>query len=135
MKTSEDIAIKVREVLLNASIPDVSIEWDRKGYDRTKEVVIVPHTTDGEGSLRAATIILNIHVPDKYDADNSCYEADRATLIDLKGKVIDAVKRYYWKGTGISWSVSSVGAIIKEPDHNEHYTSVYLTSHIRERKN
>ena len=130
MIITEDIAIKVRQVLLDANI-GVDVVWQRSDYETTKEIVIVPHTTTGEGSLREAAIIINIHCPDRWNG--TAYEPDMQSLIDIKKSVISAVKRYYWKGTGINWKISSLGQPVKEPSYNEHFCSVYLTAYIRER--
>lgn len=133
MILSEEIACKVREVLLAAQMTGVSVEWERKGYDKTKEIVIVPHYADGEGSLRDAVVVVNIHVPDKFDKTNNRYETDFGALIDLKKSVVSTLKNYVWKGTGINWEVSSLNPPLKEPEHNEHFVSVRVTAHIREK--
>lgn len=130
MVISEEIAIKVRQVLLDAQL-GVDVVWQRSGYDTTKEIVVVPHAATGEGSLREAAVIINIHCPDLWNGVT--YEPDFPSFIDLKKSVISAVKRYYWKGTGINWSIKSLNPPAKEPDHNEHFCSVYLTAYIRER--
>ena len=130
MILSEEIAIKVRQVLLNANL-GVDVVWQRSGYEITKEIVIVPHAATGEGSLRESAVIINIHCPDIHNG--SAYETDKQSFIDLKKSVISAVKRYYWKGTGINWAIKSIGSYAKEPEYNEHFCSIYLTAYIRER--
>ncbi len=131
MTTSEEIAIQVRSVLMNAC-PDLLVSWQRHGYEKTNEVVIVPHTCTGEGSIRIAVVKVNIHVPDIYDTENKCYEVDYATLIALKKSVSDALKRHVLPGTGINWVITSLDPPIKEPQYNEHFVSVNIESYIRE---
>ena len=131
MTTSDDIAIKVREVLVAANISGASVVWARQGYEKTNEIVIVPHRSDGEGSLRDAVVMVNIHVPDK--PNGTAYEPDFIRLNTLHKAVISALKNYYWRGTGINWEISSLDPSIKEPDHNEHFKSVRVTAHIREK--
>ena len=96
MTFSEDIAVKVREVLLAAHIDGVAVVWSRHGYDTDDEIVIVPHHSDGEGSMRDAVVMVNIHCPDKFDG--KAYEADFNRLTSLKRSVVDALKNHVWKG-------------------------------------
>ena len=131
MTFSEDIAVKVREVLLAAQISGATVEWSRHGYDTTSEIVIVPHYSDGEGSVRSAVVMVNIHCPDKFDG--KAYETDFNRLTSLKKSVTGALKNYVWKGTGINWEVSSLSPPLQEPDHHEHFVNVRVTAHIREK--
>lgn len=131
MRQSEDIAIQVRQVLLDAKI-GVDVVWQRSNYEQSKQIVIVPHTANGEGSLREIVIIVNIHCPDLWNG--SGYEIDYQSFIDLKASVIKHLKRYYWKGTGINWAVKTINSPVKEPDYNEHFASIYLTAYVRERE-
>ncbi|MBQ7143211.1 MAG: hypothetical protein IJR84_09190 [Bacteroidaceae bacterium] len=132
MTTSEDIAIMVRSVLI-ANCPGLTVSWQRHGYEQTNEVVIVPHMSMGESSIRTAVVKVNIHVPDIYDPANTCYETDLATINTLKKQVIDALKRHVEENTGINWRITSLDPAIKEPDHNEHFASVNIEAYIRER--
>ena len=112
MTFSEDIAVKVREVLLAAHIDGVAVVWSRHGYDTDDEIVIVPHHSDGEGSMRDAVVMVNIHCP-----------------------VVDALKNHVWKGTGINWEVTNLTPPLQEPDHHEHFVNVRVVAHIREKQN
>ncbi len=132
MITSEDIAINVRNVLI-ASCPGLTVSWQRHGYEQTTEAVIVPHTAQGEASIRTAVVKVNIHVPDIYDNASKCYETDLGTINTLKKQVTEALKRHVLPGTGINWRVTSLDPAIKEPDHNEHFASVNVEAYIRER--
>ena len=133
MIASEDIAIKIREVLLAANISGADVVWNRSGYERTDEIVLVPHRSDGEGSLRDAVVMVNIHVPDGYNG--AAYETSYPRLTAIRKEVVSALKNYYWPGTGINWEVSSLDPAIKEPDYNEHFMCVRVTAHIREKSN
>ena len=132
MITSEDIAINVRAVLVE-SCPNLTVSWQRHDYEKTNEVVIVPHIAMGEASIRTVVVKVNIHVPDIYDACSNCYEKDLATLNTLKKQVTEALKRHVLIGTGINWRITSLDPPIKEPDHNEHFASVNIEAYIRER--
>jgi len=130
MTTSEDIAIMIRELLVDAAISGVTVEWQRHGYETTKEIVIVPHYADGEGSLRSAVVMVNIHCPDIFNGQ--AYETDMASLISLKKSVILVLKNHVWIGTGINIEVNGLNPPIKEEGHNEHYASLRILAHIRE---
>ena len=43
------------------------IDYERNDYTK-EDVIIVPHTIDGEASVRYGQINVNIHVPDKVIA-------------------------------------------------------------------
>ena len=133
MTFSEDIAVKVREVLLAAHIDGVAVVWSRHGYDTDDEIVIVPHHSDGEGSMRDAVVMVNIHCPDKFDGN--AYEANFNRLTSLKRSVVDALKNHVWKGTGINWEVTNLTPPLQEPDHHEHFVNVRVVAHIREKQN
>ena len=131
MITSENIAVKVREVLLSANIQGATVVWSRTGYEKTCEIVLVPHRSDGEGSLRNAVVVVNIHAPDK--TNGTAYEPDYNRLMALTDAVVSALKNYVWVGTGINWEIEGLDATLKEPDRNEHFKSVRVIAHIREK--
>lgn len=132
MTTSEDIAIEVRKKLLACHIDGATVEWQRH-YGDTKEIVIVPHTATGEGSMRTAVVKVNIHCPDIYNPIGNAYEADHPSLIGLLKEVIAALRRTTLPRTGINWVITMLDPAIKEPSHNEHFVSVTVEAHIREK--
>lgn len=132
MITQEEIAIKVREVLLASDHDGVPVVWQRTGYDKTEEIVIVKGYADGEGSFRNAVITVNIHVPDIFNKESQVYEENGPRFIVLKKLVNEALRRYYWTGTGINWEITGMSQPMKERDYNEHFVSVRITAHIRE---
>lgn len=134
MITSEEIAILVRSTLI-AACPNLTVSWQRHGYEKTKEVVIIPHTSGGEGSIRTNVVKVNIHVPDIFDTVNKCYEIDYGSLIPMKKSVIDALKRHVEGNIGTNWKVSSIDQPLKEPEYNEHFASINIESYTRERNN
>lgn len=134
MITSEDIAIKVRAVL-SASCQNITIEWQRHGYEKTNSIVIVPHTAEGEGKIRTVVVKVNIHVPDIYDTENNCYETDIATLNTIKKQVINALKTHTESNMSANWRITSLDPAIKEPEYNEHFVSINIEAYIRERIN
>lgn len=133
MITSEDIAIEIRKLLLANPIDGLTVSWQRTGYEQSKEVVIVPSTATGEGSIREAVVILNIHCPDIFNTTTNGYESDFASLMAYRTAIANTVKHHTLKGTGINWRVSLMNPITKEPQYNEHYCSIYVTAYIRER--
>ena len=125
MTFSEDIAVKVREVLLAAHIDGVAVVWSRHGYDTDDEIVIVPHHSDGEGSMRDAVVMVNIHCPDKFDG--KAYEADFNRLTSLKRSVVDALKNHVWKGIKTkqygcknNWASQNLRSPYYRPELNGH---------------
>lgn len=132
MITSEEIAIIVRSVLI-ANCPDITVSWQRHGYEQTQEVVIVPHTAEGVGSIRTAVVKVNVHVPDIYDTENGCYETDFENLISLKKRVVEVLKRHTEGEIGTNWRITSLDPPIKEPQYYEHFASINIEAYIRER--
>ena len=135
MTTSEDIAIEIRKLLLADPIDGLTVSWQRSGYEQSKEVVVVPHTATGEGSIRMAVVVLNIHCPDIFDTATNTYEPDFASLASLRHAVILLVEHHVLTGTGINLRVTALNPITKEPQYNEHFCSLYVTAYIRERNN
>lgn len=131
MVLSEDIAIQVRQVMLDAGLTDVV--WQRSGYEKKIQYVIVPHMTTGESSLRTAVVKVNIHVPDIYNNRTKAYEPNLAKLVELKHLLADTLKRYVWHDTGINWNITGLDAPLKEPSYNEHFASLTIEAHIREK--
>lgn len=134
MITSEDIAILVRSTLTTACT-DLTVSWQRHGYEKTNEVVIVPHMSTGEGSIRTCIVKVNIHVPDIYDTANGCYETDFPTIKSIRDRVVNALKHHVEGTIGTNWRIESLDPPIKEPQYNEHFASVNIEAFVRERNN
>nr|DAF67750.1 MAG TPA: hypothetical protein [Caudoviricetes sp.] len=139
MITSEEIAIRVYQLLHASEVKKMitgSIDYQR--YDYTKEdVIIVPHTTDGEGSFRLGQINVNIHVPDIQEKTGngvSVWSPDRARLIQIRAKVIEVLQNHYERGKGYNWNIGRLNPPIKEPERNEHFVSLALELTIRDKK-
>ena len=67
MITTEEIATKVYAMLQASEVKNFIsgvIDYERNDYTK-EDVIIVPHTIDGEASVRYGQINVNIHVPDK----------------------------------------------------------------------
>ena len=70
MITTEEIATKVYAMLQASEVKNFIsgvIDYERNDYTK-EDVIIVPHTIDGEASVRYGQINVNIHVPDKVIA-------------------------------------------------------------------
>lgn len=132
MITSEDIAIKIRAKLLD-EFNEVKVSWQRSDYEDSKEIVVVPHTATGEGSIRIVVVKVNVHVPDIYDSENKCYEADFSELNNLKKRVVKALKNHTDGSISTNWKITSLDPPIKEQEYNEHFVSVSIEAYIRER--
>lgn len=136
MITTEEIAVKVYQ-LLTAS--DVATEITGTiGYERTdytkEDVIIVPHTIDGENSVRFGQINVNIHVPDLPGTDSdghTTYSTHFQRLIDIRKKVIAVLQNHFEKGSGYNWYIGRLNPPIKEQQHEEHYVSLALELTVR----
>ena len=70
MITTEEIATRVYAMLQASEVKNFIsgvIDYERNDYTK-EDVIIVPHTIDGEASVRYGQINVNIHVPDKVIA-------------------------------------------------------------------
>ena len=64
MITTEEIAVRVYKMLQDSEVKAIItgvIDYERNNYSK-EDVIIVPHTIDGEGSVRFGQINVNIHV-------------------------------------------------------------------------
>lgn len=140
MITTEEIAVKVYQMLKDAVTSgslttDGEIDYERTDYEH-EGIIIVPHTIDGEGSVRFGQVNVNIHVPDLANAgDRSVYRINKIRLIELRSAVIDILKRHFELGTGYNWKIGLLNPAIKEQNHNEHFFSMALEITVREIKN
>ena len=130
MITSQEIAIHIRQVLVSA-MPDTAIVWQRSAYEKSSEVVIIPHATDGESEFRQAVVVVNIHCPDIFNQPANAYETDHITLMRLRQQVEQALSRHFWMEENIAFRISNINPAIKEQSYNEHFTAVYVTAQIR----
>jgi hypothetical protein len=138
MITTEEIAIKVFRMLENseaASMITGTVSYCRSDYTK-EDIVIVPHTIEGEKSLRFGVVKVNIHVPDivRGTVRNPTYTTDFNRIINIRAKVIEVLKNHYEVGEGWNWTIGMLNPPIKEPDHNEHFVSLDLEITVRNKK-
>ncbi len=123
-------------MLNSSSVADMIsgiIDYERNDYTK-EDVIVVPHTIDGEGDVRYGQIKVNIHVPDiKMSVNNakSVYRINYQRLIDIRKAVIQVLKSHYETGNGYNWTIGRMNPPIKEPDRNEHFVSVSLDITVR----
>lgn len=135
MITTEEISIRVYQLLQESEVKTMIngvIGYERNDYAK-EDVVIVPHTIDGEGSVRFGEIKVNIHVPDIVNKRKSVYTTKFQRLIDIRSKVIDVLKNHYEIGKGYNWNIGRLNPPIKEQNHNEHFVSLSLEITVREK--
>ena len=124
MITTEEIATKVYAMLQASEVKNFIsgvIDYERNDYTK-EDVIIVPHTIDGEASVRYGQINVNIHVPDKVKR-----------LIEIRAKVVEVLKNHYESGKGYNWNIGRFNPPIKEKDQNEHFVSLALELTVREK--
>lgn len=140
MITTEEIATVVYQMLQESDLAqNISgvVDYERNDYKK-EDVIIVPHTIDGEGSVRFGQINVNIHVPDlpkKKGTQEPVYRINFPRLIELRKQAIETLKSHYESGCGWNWTIGRLNPPIKEPDHNEHFVSLALEITVREHKN
>lgn len=138
MITTEEIAIRVYQMLNESEVSNAIsgvIDYERTDYTK-EDVIIVPHASDGEGSLRNGQINVNIHVPDinyPISKGKSVYRINYPRLIELRAMVIEVLQNHYELGCGYNWNIGLINPPIKEPDLNEHFVSIALDITIREK--
>lgn len=143
MITTEEISQRVYQLLtaaVTAQTLTISgiVDYERTNYSR-EDVIIVPHTSDGEASLRFGQINVNIHVPDLNLTDPETGEAvfrkNDARLTEIRAQVIAVLKDYVEPGSGWNWYIGRLNPAIKEQGHDEHFMSLALQIVIREKNN
>lgn len=140
MITTEEISVKVYQMLCASEVPGMItgvVDYERTDYTK-EDVIIVPHTIDGEDSVRFGQINVNIHVPDiKAIAENGkpSFRINFPRLIELRAKVVEVLKNHYETGMGYNWYIGRLNPPIKEPEHDEHFVSLALELTVRERNN
>ena len=91
------------------------IDYERNDYTK-EDVIIVPHTIDGEASVRYGQINVNIHVPDKVIAKGkgkAVYRTHFKRLIEIRAKVVEVLKNHYESGEGYNWNIGRFNPPIK----------------------
>jgi hypothetical protein len=138
MITTEEISVRVYQMLTSSEV--ATMITGTIGYERTdfskEDVIIVPHTIDGENSVRYGQINVNIHVPDLVGTDSNgrtTYSTHFQRLIDIRAKVIGVLQNHFEVGAGYNWYISRLNPPIKEEDHDEHFVSIALELTVREK--
>ena len=143
MITTEEISQRVYQLLtaaVTAHTLTISgiVDYERTNYSR-EDVIIVPHTSDGEASLRFGQINVNIHVPDLNLTDpetgETVFRKNDARLTEIRAQVIAVLKDYVEPGSGWNWYIGRLNPAIKEQGHDEHFMSLALQIVIREKNN
>lgn len=135
MITTEEIAVRVYQLLQESEVKTMIngvIGYERNDYAK-EGVVIVPHTIDGEGSVRFGEIKVNIHVPDIANKSKSVYSTNFQRLIDIRAKVIEVLLNHCEVGKGYNWTIGKLNPPIKEQNHNEHFVSLGLEITVRQK--
>lgn len=135
MITNEEIAVRVYQLLQESEVKTMIngvIGYERNDYAK-EGVVIVPHTIDGEGSVRFGEIKVNIHVPDIANKSKSVYSTNFQRLIDIRAKVIEVLQNHCEVGKGYNWTIGKLNPPIKEQNHNEHFVSLGLEITVRQK--
>lgn len=135
MITTEEIAVRVYQLLQESEVKTMIngvIGYERNDYAK-EGVVIVPHTIDGEGSVRFGEIKVNIHVPDIANKSKSVYSTNSQRLIDIRAKVIEVLQNHCEVGKGYNWTIGKLNPPIKEQNHNEHFVSLGLEITVRQK--
>lgn len=136
MITTEEIATRVYQMLQESEVKTMIsgvIDYERNDYTK-EDVIIVPHTIDGEGSVRFGQININIHVPDiakPMGKGKSVHRINYPRLIEIRAKVIEVLQNHYEVGMGYNWNVGRLNPPIKEQNHDEHFVSLALELTVR----
>ena len=136
MLTTEEIATRVYQMLQESEVSTLIsgvIDYERNDYTK-EDVIIVPHTIDGEGSVRFGQININIHVPDvakPMGKGKSVHRINFPRLIEIRAKVIEVLQNHYEVGKGYNWNVGRLNPPIKEQNHDEHFVSLALELTVR----
>lgn len=140
MITTEEIAIKVRQMLIDGMgiSTDYAENPDYLRKDYSKEgIVIVPKSIEGEGSVRNGSINVNIHVPDipqSVGRGKAIYHTNFSRLIELRKKAMEILQNHYEHGCGYNWVIGLINPPMQEPNHNEHFVSFSLDIVVRVKK-
>lgn len=137
MITTEEIAIRVFQMLQESEVETMitgTVDYERNDYSQ-EDVIIIPHTIDGEGSVRYGQINVNIHVPDLTIkvGGKPVKRTNTKRLIEIRAKVIEVLQNHYELGMGYNWTIGRLNPPIKEPDHDEHFVSLALELTVRQK--
>lgn len=136
MITTEEIATRVYQMLQESEVKTMIsgvIDYERNDYTK-EDVIIVPHTIDGEGSVRFGQININIHVPDiakPMGKGKSVHRINFPRLIEIRAKVVEVLQNHYEVGMGYNWNIGRLNPPIKEQNHDEHFVSLALELTVR----
>jgi len=136
MECSEIIGTYIYRLLKESNISnDItgSIGWQRNDYSK-EDIIIVPCSITGEGSVQYGQINVNIHVPDKVEKSitgDSCYKIDFQKLVTLRSSCIKLLQGHFVPDSGISWTIGQLNPPIKEQDQNEHFVSIAIEVTVR----
>ena len=140
MITTEEIAVVAYQMLTESQdiqdvLDDGYVDYERTDYT-VDGIIVIPHTIDGEASVRNGQVNVNIHVPDivAKKGKNPAYRINYPRLIELKKAVIKVLKSHYQTDEGWDWTIGLINPPIKEPDKNEHFVSLALEITVREKK-
>ena len=134
MITSQDIAARVYSLLFASSVRNYltgTIDYNRNDYTR-EDIVILPRTITGEGSVRYGQINVNIHVPDLNVAGK--FKPNLARFAILTPLVIEALKGHYETDKGYNWTIGFLDPPFKDTSlttTNEHFACVKLKITVR----
>lgn len=140
MITTEEIAVVVYQKLMQSDVAELlsggEIDYERNDYSKAG-IIIVPHTIEGEGSVRNGQVNVNIHVPDllKGGTNNPVYRINYPKMIQLKKAVIEVLRNHFESGEGWNWSIGLINPLMKEVGHNEHFVSLALEVTVRDKTN
>ena len=111
MITTEEIAVVAYNMLIQSDVASMisgQIDYERNDYTK-EDVIIIPHTIQGEGS-------------------------NHPRLIAIRKAVINVLKNHYESGEGWNWYIGRLNPPIKEQGHDEHFVSLALEITVRNKK-
>ena len=135
MITTEEIAIRVFQMLQESEVETMitgTVDYERNDYSQ-EDVIIIPHTIDGEGSVRYGQINVNIHVPDLTIkvGGKPVKRTNTKRLIEIRAKVIEVLQNHYELGMGYNWTIGRLNPPIKEPDHDIRPSTLSASTSVR----
>lgn len=137
MITTEEISQKVYNLLKSSAVNSLIsgvIDYERTDYTK-EDVIIVPHTIDGEGTVRYGQININIHVPDLLltSSNGTSVRTNTPRLNQIRTAVITVLKNHWEPQYGYNWIIGRLNPAIKEQNHEEHFYSIALSITVREK--
>lgn len=140
MITTEEIAVVAHNMLQESDtvmglLNGGYVDYERADYTKDA-IIVIPHTIDGEGSVRNGRVNVNIHVRDLKQGKpkgNTVYRTDFSRLIAIKKAAIEVLRDHYESNEGWNWTVGLVNPPMKEVGHDEHFVSIFLEITVRDR--